>query len=144
MTVLRKKFPEKRLGRRPKRSDEELHELGQEMIELIRKNKDWLFLQEFATHMYMPFSELAEMGDREAFSEYYEIAKQILGSRICKGAGKEGLHPAIASRFLACYHNDVKSHELKIKGIATDYATNRILDTLSKSLDKKKNDIIKE
>ena len=151
MTVYKKKFPDKFTGRPPKLSDAELIELGKEMIEEIEKHEDWLFLQEFATFKYMSFNYLAECGDREVFSEYYNIAKQILGSRIAKGAGKQNdpdsktaLHPAIASRFLACYHNDVKKHELKVKGIATDYATNRILDCLADALDKQKNSVIKE
>ncbi len=147
MVVYRKKKPLAKypLGKPPKYTDAQLHELGEQMIKAIEDNDDWTFLQDFATSIRMPASVLFELGTREAFAEYYELAKQIIGSRIVKRVNQpDGIHSSMAHRFLGCYFNDVKEIDKLFKGIATDYAANRIIETLQKKLDPSKNSVIKE
>lgn len=109
-------------GRPPHFTDEELIELGREMIEQVRNNPDWIFIQEFAIYKQMSPLVLFELGRKAVFAEYYDYARSILGVRIVKNAGKQnekgqlqGLHPSIAQRFLNTYFRDVKDTEMEMK-----------------------------
>jgi hypothetical protein len=57
--------------------DDELVELGIEMIQWFKDNPDAYWIQEFAIHKMIPFNVLWKLGDRKVFSYYYDIAKSI-------------------------------------------------------------------
>ena len=96
--------------------DDELIEIGKEMVEWFENNELALFMQEFAIHRKIPFRKLYALAERKVFADYYESAKNICAKRIAKEAGKpNGLKEGIAQRFLACYFHDLKQTEKELK-----------------------------
>lgn len=122
-TMIGNKFAEGHgCGRPPETSDEELIQLGQDMLKAIEEHPDWWFLQDYAVYAKRPSRDLYDFADRKVFSKYYDRAKEILGLRIIRITGKVdekgrliGLHPALANRFVNVYFRDVKAVEKEMK-----------------------------
>lgn len=103
-------------GRPPEVSDEDLIEIGKEMVKWFKDTPDAIFIQEFAIHKELPVTKLFHWNEqREVFKSYYDKARAICGVRQVKGAGKEhGLQHGIAQRFMTTYFADVKRTEKEL------------------------------
>lgn len=103
-------------------TDEELIEMGKQMLKDIEAHPDWLFIQEYAETKEMCLQDLYNLRDRVVFKHYYDRAKSILGARIVKTSGKTddkgkftGLHPSLANRFVHTYFKDVQETDIAMK-----------------------------
>ena len=81
-------------------SDAELVELGKDMVAWIKANKATCFSEWYSCEKMIPRNVWKTMIQRPEFVPYYEHSMNIIAKRY-----REGLvHPSIAHRFLALYH----------------------------------------
>lgn len=101
-------------GRPPKYySEEQVHEIGKEMIDWLEANKDdfWGISDFYYGVKKMHKKDWDLLKERKSFASYYETALEIM--TLCVMRNRE-LAQSYGNRFLAMYSRDLKSHERSI------------------------------
>jgi len=105
------------IGRIPEISNEEVHKLGQELIDFLmqrkEQNKPVIHLTEwyiFEKKMY--YDEWDNLRKRQVFLQYYDAALDLMSYFTMSN---NNLPTAYGSRFLALYSKDLRAHEKEIK-----------------------------
>lgn len=103
-------------------ADEDLHDLGEELLEWCEANKNNNNIvhlsQWYAQVKQIPLSQWISIIKREHFVAYYEYAKEWMGVRVLTNSK---LSESYGNRYLGMYHKDMHEHEMQKMERKVDY-----------------------
>jgi len=90
-------------------SEEEMIELGKEMVEWVKLNNPLHLSEWYTIEKMFLYHEWKTFKDRPEFMPYYEVALKLVGKHYINS--NSDIHPSIAQRWQRVYFKDLKESE---------------------------------